>query len=220
MTLPRGQINLYQAEFRPARVALPTRQVLLAAAVFAAGLGLLHAWDRWQFREYQRQAEHITRQAEQMEGQLQQLARDIHAADPRVVAEAEALEARARALQAAQAALAGGVLGSEHGYAPQFLALSRATTPGAWLTRVELDAGGREMSLAGGALDGEAPARLIAALGRQPQFTGLSYAALEVSPAADPAGDAAPRTPAHLEFSLLARLPQAAAGGAPTEGKP
>lgn len=207
----RKQINLYLAEFRPVRIFLPAQSLLLGVAVFAAGLLLLYAWGSWSLRAYRQEADQVTAQAERIEHQLAQAAGQPRQADPQVVTEAEALEARTLALGQAQAAIAGGALGSEVGYAAQFLALSRATVPGAWLTRVEISGNGREMNLAGGALKGEDPARLIAALGSQTLFTGLSYAGLDVRPAEPPPREkgqekAPPAQPSYLEFSLSARL--------------
>lgn len=216
MSPNRKQINLYQAEFRPPRIVLPTRSLLLGVAAFTAGLLGLHAWDSWKLGLYQQEAQRMSERAERVERQLEQAARGGRQADPHVVAEAEALEARVHALQFAQEAMAGGELGSETGYAAQFLALSRATVPGAWLTRIEISNRGRAMNLEGRVLHGEDPARLIAALGRQPLFMGLSYAALNVQPPKDEEtpGDAQAK-PAQargfLEFSLSAHVPGAKA---------
>lgn len=207
MTAARKHINLYQTEFRPVRVPLPTRSLASGVALFALGLVLLHAWDRWQLNAYRQQAERITRQADQIEQQLRVAVQPPQAADPQVITEAQTLEARIRALQIAQGAVGEGTLGSETGYSARFLALSRAAVPGAWLTRVELNDGGRTMNLEGRALKGDAPAQLIAALGRQPLFAGLSYAGLDVHPPTAPDQGAKPAAaPGYLEFTLSARL--------------
>lgn len=211
----RKQINLYQAAFHPPQIILPTQSLLLGVAVFTACLLGLHAWDSWKFSQYRQEANRLTAQAERMVRQLDLTARPGRPADPQVEAEASALEARVRALQLAQEAIASGVLGNTTGYSAQFVGLSKATVPGAWLTRIEVSGQGREMNLAGRALQGEDPARLIAALGRQPLFMGLSYAALEVHPPADVEkpgqadGDSKPaKGMDFLEFSLSARLPE------------
>jgi hypothetical protein len=203
----RKQINLYQAEFRPPQIVLPTRSLLLGVAMFAAGLLLLQAWDSWQFRRYRQEADRMSAAAERIERRLAEVAPVTHPADAKVVAEAEVLEARIRALQLAEDAVASGALGSEAGYAAQFLALSRATVPGAWLTHVAITGNGQVMDLQGRALQGGAPARLIAALGRQPLFRGLSYAALDVHPpeTKEGAGPGPVAPPNFLEFSLSAQ---------------
>ena len=216
----RKQINLYQAAFRPPQTVLPTQSLLLGVAAFAVGLLLLHAWGSWKFSHYRQEADKLTAQAERIEHQLEQIARAGRQADPQVVAEAGILEAQVRALQLAQETVASGALGSETGYSAQFLGLSRATVPGAWLTRIEISGQGREMNLEGRALQGEDPARLIAALSRQPLFMGLSYAALEVHPAeegeksdqADGRGPPAKGTD-FLAFSLSAHLAEGKAPG-------
>jgi hypothetical protein len=210
----RKQINLYQATFRPPQIVLPTQSLLLGVAVFAAGLLLLHAWDSWKFSLYRQDVDRMTAQSERMVQQLEQTARSGPQADPQVETEASALEARVRALQRAQEAIASGALGSASGYSAQFLGLSKATVPGAWLTRIEVSGQGREMNLEGRALQGEDPARLIAALGHQPLFVGLSYAALDVHPPeeekpgqADGNGKTG-KDMDFLEFFLSAHLPE------------
>lgn len=229
--MSRKQINLYQEAFRPARVALPAQSLFLGVAAFALGLVALSAWDAWRVAQLRGETDGVVARADAVARQVERAAQAGAQADPAVVAEAAELEARVRALQAAEAAVASGVLGSETGYSAQFRALARARVPGAWLTGVEIanqganqGAGrGLEMNLRGRALDGEAPARLIAGLRREPLFHGLTYAALTVRPPAAPGQGGAqtgtPGTPAEakdatpprfLEFSLDARLPEAA----------
>ena len=221
----RRYINLYQAEFRPARVVLPTRLLLTGVALFAAGLLALHGHDTYQLRRFQADVAQLTEQAERAEQQLSRIAQTMQPADPRILAEAAELEARIRALQQAEAMVNSGALGGAHGYAGQFVALARAKVHGAWLTGIDLGEQGRAMSLSGLAVQGDAPATLIAALRQQPQFAGLTYAGLEVQPQKAPgeaeagAAASAARKSVALEFSLMARLPEPS-GAAGTGGKP
>lgn len=209
----RKQINLYQAEFRPPQILLPTQSLLLGVVVFTVGLLLLYVWDSWKLVQYRQETQRMEDQANRM-AQLLETAPPDHQVDPRVEAEAIALEGRVRALQLAQEAIASGALGNPAGYSAQFLGLSRTTVPGVWLTRIEVTGQGREINLAGRTLQGEGPARLIAALASQPQFVGLSYAAMDVHPPtegkpgqADGNDEPAKRLD-FLEFSMSARLPE------------
>jgi len=184
---PRKRINLYSAEFRPPQRTLPTASLLLGVGIFTVGLVALYAWDRLSLDKYRQEADRAVQQAATLEAQLSQTVKAAYApADPATLAEAQALEARTRSLQSAEAALADGSLGSSTGYGAHFLAVARATVPGAWLTQITVSGGGKAMTLAGQATAGDAPAKLIAALGRQPLLAGLHFAALEVSPPAPP----------------------------------
>ena len=214
--MSRKQINLYQAEFRPSKPPLPTRMLLVLAGLFAVLLVGAHLWDRTRLQAQRQAADQVTAQAEAAEQQLEAAAKAMRQADPHVLAEAEALEARAAALGQARDAVASGVLGSQAGYARHFQALARTTVPGAWLTRIDLTHSGREMGLAGRALKGDAPTRLIAALTRQPLFMGMNYAGLNVAPPQVKEG--AENNVAYLEFSLQTRVPEgqpATQGGTP-----
>jgi Tfp pilus assembly protein PilN len=235
------QINLYQAEFRPVQVALPTGSLLLGVVVFAVGLLLVHGLDAWQFEKFRTDVDALSRQADQLEQRLARASQSIRQADPHVVAEAAQLETRIRSLEQAHTAINSGAMGSAAGYAAQFSALKLATAPGAWLTHVDISNRGHDMSLTGGALQGDAPANLIAALRRQPLFTGLTYAGLQVNPAKEgneagtsdaQAGSAAsrpalsgaadatgstqpqrpPKSPEYLVFTLTAQLPESTPG--------
>ncbi|MDP2832663.1 MAG: hypothetical protein Q8Q28_05095 [Pseudomonadota bacterium] len=221
-------INLYQAAFRPPRIILPARKLLVAGVLFLCGLLAVAAWDAWRLAQLRREVNQVSESAAHLEAQV---GADVVAnqADPKMQAAAEGLEARLRNLHLAQAALASGALGSTTGYSAQFRALARARVAGAWLTRVEITARGHEMNLRGRALTGEDSARLIASLRREPLFVGLSFASLTLDPPNDktggfealPAGGAPPPAPRFLEFTLSARVPEAATtAAAPTPGLP
>lgn len=230
------QINLYQSEFRPPKVVLPARALVLSGVVFMVGLLALYAWESWQLRQLKQQVAQIVQRADTVTRQVQAYAPGARQADPSVAAEAQKLEARVRALQLAQDAIASGALGAETGYSAQFRALARAVgnPAGAWLTRVTLSDSGHAMDLQGRALTGAAAARLIANLRREPLFVGLSFAGLDVhapksedaaeeSVAAQPIAKSGrslePRTPPRfLEFSLNARLSDSVAGLAQKQG--
>ncbi len=177
------QINLYQAAFRPIRAVLPVRRLLAGSAVFLCSLLLFYAWEAWRLTQLRSEATRLTGQALKLETRAHAGAVPLQA-DPGVLRLAESTEARLRNLQRALDVLASGALGSDVGYSRQFRALARTGVEGAWLTQVEIGAAGHEMNLRGGALSGEASARLIARLRAEPLFVGLSFAALTLgSPA-------------------------------------
>lgn len=200
-------INLYQAEFRPARVVFPARRMLAGLGLLLLGLLSLHGWGVWQNRELAAQVAQVNRQTEAVEARLASLgqARDPTAPDPALTADIQRLEARLTALTRVEQALQSGAVGTPRGWSAQFEALARVSVPGLWLTGVHLEGSAPDMTLRGRSLDGQAPARYIALLRRQPQFVGLEFAALEIAApeakAEQPPGAAAPTVP-HLEFTL------------------
>jgi hypothetical protein len=216
------QINLYQAAFRPPSVVLPANKLLISGGVFIAGLLALYFWNGWQLRQLQQQVTQVVQRAAAVSSQVQASAPGARQADPGVAIEAATLEARINSLQLAQEAIASGELGSETGYAAQFQALARAVgdsaTGGAWLTGATLYDSGRAMDLRGRALSGDAAARLIGNLRREPLFVGMSFAGLQVGPPAQDAeanetnqATAKPAKPPYLVFSLDARPAELAA---------
>ncbi len=225
------RINLYQAEFRPPRIALPARSIGIAGIAFLAGLIALYVWGNWQLAQLKGQVSQIVQRADAVTRQLAASAPENSANLDQTSSEAASLETRARLLQQAEEAISSGALGSETGYTAQFRALSRAlgntASGGAWLTRVTFHTGGHGMDLQGRALTGDAAAHLIGNLRREPLFVGLSFAGLKIGPPATEPGQGEPHpasnvvaAPRFLEFSLHARAQMLdtntrAPGGAP-----
>jgi hypothetical protein len=202
-------LNLYQIAFHPPKVILPARRLLVAAVVFLCGLLALYGVEAWRLGRLRGEVEQLLAQADHLEARAQATSAAT-SADPKVEAEASGLEARLRNLQLAQAALAAGGLGSETGYSAQFVALAHAHVAGAWLTRVEIADRGQSLSLAGRALTGEDAARLIAALRREPQFAGLSFAGMKLAPPLEKPSETEAPPPRYLEFSLDAHAANSA----------
>ena len=203
------QINLYQAEFRPLKVLLPARLLLLSGGVFLAGLLAFSALQNLKLKQKKGEVAQIVQRAEALEKQAQASGAGPNQADPAVITETQNLETRVRALQLAQDAIAGGELGSEAGYSAQFLALSRAVGSlpgrGAWLTGVTVSDRGRGLDLDGRALTGADAARLIASLRREPLFVGLSFASLNVhTPDADSADKS--QTQAQMQMQMQMQM--------------
>lgn len=202
------QINLYHAEFRPLKNPLPARTILIAVALMAAAMLLLYGFDRWQVAERQAGLAAQEQRAGRLEDQVAALSGQVagRRQDPALAAELAGLEGRLQALAEAEAAIRTGALGSPVGYSGHFTALSRVRAADAWLTGVALHGVPVRMDLNGRALSGEAAARYLSALRREPFFTGLSFESLEIAQPAK-AGEAA----AGLEFHLISQVePEAA----------
>lgn len=202
----RKGINLYQAEFRPARQTLSGRLLLAGSAVYFCLFLLLAAWDAWGLFLDRQAVDEAQTQARKIETRLAELQGVTTAAATALAAEAAALEEKGRALQQLHRLLQTGELGSPEGYSGHFVALSQAAVPGIWLTRIEIEAGGRQMGLEGRALRGEQVSRFIAMLGRQPALARMDFALLKLRPP-EATEDAAQR-PSYLEFTLSSRPPE------------
>ena len=204
------QINLYQATFRPAIIALPARKMAFSGAVFSLGMLAMYALNDWQLRQLHQQIAQIEQRADAVARQVQASAPTARQADPAVELEAQSIEASIQTLHRAKEAIASGVVGSETGFAAQFRALALTTHSGAWLTGVAVSDSGRALDLQGRALSGAAAAGLIGNLRRESVFAGLSFSGLKITPpesaAATPENKPTARVPPpFLTFSLVAR---------------
>lgn len=202
------QINLYQAEFHPPRVILPVRHLVPIVVLALAVLVGMVAVANWRLHQVKTELEQIRHQDEEVEQQLAAIGTEKGQADAKLLAQISATEAKVHALSLAQDAIKGGELGSREGYSGQFRALARASVAGIWLTRVEVTDQGHAVDLFGRSLQGEAHARLLNALRREPLFVGLSYERLGVQPGegAMMSQSEQPVAPRFLEFALTTRL--------------
>lgn len=216
------QINLYQAEFRPNQVLLPTTMLLRGLALWVVGLAVVYAYDAWQLNQTHGDLAGVEQRVLRLESQLTEMQSRLagQGADEALVKQAEAVEARLHALSLAHEAIQQGALGSEQGYAEHFRALGRAIVPDVWLTGIRLQGREPALSLDGRTLEGDGPARFVQGLRREPYFRGLNFAALVIErPATQPGPVEAQATPGkdagmprYLEFSLRASLSDTAEG--------
>lgn len=219
-------INLYHAEFRPPRVVLPFALMVRGTVLFLLALVALYGYGRWDAGRQQTINDRLQARVVQLEKRLEADARRTTtiAADPLLAEQVQALERRIQALARVEEVVASGALGTPFGYSRHFRSLAQAIVPGAWLTGIALEGKGNTLSLTGRALRSEDAARYVNQLRQAPQFSGFSFAAMELR-AAEPAqggqdakdAKAGQAVDSSLEFHLMSHLPQpqAAAGGAP-----
>jgi Tfp pilus assembly protein PilN len=101
--------------------------------------------------------------------------------------------------------------GDVGGFTEYLRALARRTTPGVWLTGIEISGKTRELVVTGRALSSELVPAYVRSLSGEPVFAGRSLSALQISAREEPAPEpgspagspAAPRPPSrYLEFTL------------------
>ncbi len=177
----KQQINLYQSSVLEKRVMLsaPTLFGLLAGAVlvlmvvYLAFLGQVNRLndelaqiERHQAQASQRLAEIQQQYPPRQESQLlkQQLAR--------LTAERDARRPLVALLEAG--------LGEAGGFSAQVEGLAIQSLPGVWLRRIEIAAGGGQVTLAGSSLDPELVPRLVGRLAGEPVFSGLEFSRFEL----------------------------------------
>jgi hypothetical protein len=198
-------INLYHAEFRPPKNPLPARYIFAALGAMLLLMGLLHGLARWDLAAGEAQLASLAGRASQMEAQAAGLQSQVaeRRENPALVAEIADFDARTRSLDQIERVITGGELGSTSGFAGHFRALSRVQASGAWLTGATLDGSPVAMSLNGRALAGDAPARYLSALRREPGFAGMTFAGLVIR---EPDRTEAGTGSDSLEFRLVNRL--------------
>lgn len=205
------QINLYQAEFRQERAYFPAAGILRAILFWLLGLAVIYGHGAWQLRGTRGDMAQFERRVQQIEqwAEAQRPPRGDKTVDA-LTRQAEAVEARLRVLNEAIAAVEGGAIGAERGYARYFHAFAETRVADVWLTGFQFGPRGEFLGLSGRALDSEGPARFVQGLRGQPLFQGLPLSSVRIAKG---------EQGRHLDFSLQSQA-GAVAAAAPTGARP
>jgi hypothetical protein len=176
-----AQINLYDPRFLKVEDWLNLRNLVLAAVLMVATLGL------WAFVAQrdaaQQQAALMLANAEldnvrvAVEAATQQAAR---AADPHLVAEVTQAQTTLTHRETIAQLLETGAIGSSAGFSDYLRGFSRQTPNGLWLTGFSLDAGGHAMEIRGSTYDEKLVPDYIRRVGNEAVFRGRIFSALSL----------------------------------------
>ncbi|HTT10656.1 MAG TPA: PilN domain-containing protein [Burkholderiaceae bacterium] len=170
-------INLHATgRRRPAPISRAGVAALTVLALAAAGV--LYGLEARRQVHLRAAAEEAERAASRLEKQL--------AATPSAAKHAQqdlnALEGEVVALEAVALRLSSGALGRTTGFTAPLRALARGSTDGVWLTGIRFDNAGNQIALEGKALDAARVPAFIERLRRAPQFSGSTFATIELKP--------------------------------------
>ena len=185
-------INLLPPRRGTEQDGLTLRNVLVAALVgllAAVGAG---AWVVPQAQRLKREADAL--RAQVAAAQAAQASRAV-ALDTALSQQLNEARARAARMQEASTRLSDLATREAERFSDYFVALSRQTMPGVWLTAFAADAPDRRLVLAGRALSAELVPGYLQRLQREPAFQSRRFASLDMEDKAAPAagGDAAAR---------------------------
>lgn len=176
-------VDLFPPHLRRRAIALGADHMAKAVAGLVLVLALVWAATSWRASRAEVALADLETELESASGGLQELATRYPAieVDSVLVAEADALAQRRRANQQVLELLAREELGNQAGFSPHLDALARHPVEGIWFDTVAIDAGGREISISGSAIEAERVPRLLRALGEKPPFEGRSFRTLRIA---------------------------------------
>ena len=182
----RQQINLYRTEFS-SRVAFPDFNGMLAMVLVALALILLMAgFSYWQTVQIKGQLQRLAVEQSQVEQQLQGLQQKIgRVSSAPLEREIGALREKRDRLMSAQdlfggLASQGKLSGNKQGFSRQMESLAERHIAGIALSRIELQSGGRQVSLAGETQLGELVPKYLAKLDNDAAFSGSSFGQVSI----------------------------------------
>jgi hypothetical protein len=192
----KQRIELYQDRFRAGRRLLPARQIVWTGALCALLLGLIFGWEQVSAAGEARALNALREEAAHAAQRIVQLA-ETHPparADRALQEEVDRRNSEREVRSELLRLLSSQSLGNTQGFSPYLTALARRRVDGVWLSEIRLAEGGRELRLAGAALEPELVPRLLQYLRDEAPFAGTTFRRMRVERAPDDAG--------YVEFRL------------------
>jgi Tfp pilus assembly protein PilN len=214
------QINLYDASLRARRDYAAATVVLLGGAIVA--FGLLIAWIYFyiEIRALSAEAVRVEVLYQEKQDQLRLLQEELSGRqrDKRVETKMAARQYELEARESVLAALGSGQLDAKAVFSSILQALGRQRVEGVWLTHIDLDAGGRSMTLAGKTLDPDILAAYLRRLNGEPALRGTRFSVLDLARDAEEktveaSSPATLQKPPALTFRLAAKRADEAGAG-------
>lgn len=174
------EINLYQPMFRRERKVFTAVTLAQITGVVFLALMAIYAWQEVSTTHLEARLGQLRTQQEQATKRLSALLTERTRVSPalsKAVADARATVARQ---EAALEILSRPSQSNTEGFSRPLKALGRAVIPGLWLTHLELDAGGTEITLGGRMSAAARLPRYLDALGKQAPFARQRFALLHI----------------------------------------
>jgi hypothetical protein len=201
------QINLYNPAFEAQRSLLSFRGVLTGWIIVLVLVATITSFQALRLRSIEQQEAELARQVVAAQAETQRLAKAmaVRSRDPKINEQVARLEAEVRARQEVMDVLGSGGLGDTKGFSDQLTAFARQSFDGVWLTGLDIAAAGREVSVAGRALQAAYVPGYLKRLNGENAMQGHPFSELVIQePVSDPAAKSGVR-PNYVEFRLTTK---------------
>lgn len=199
------QINLFNPVFLKQKKYFSFFAMLQAIALLLIGCMAVVGYAKYRVVHLRQEAEATAAQFKTYEVQLAKAQRDFAPKPPdaKLASEIRRTEDELKALEGVFAVLERGDIGNTQGYSSYFAAFSRQIVDGVWLTGVNLNGAGNDISIEGRALRPDLVPSYMKRLKQEPVMQGKSFGSLEIlgesgEQAAAKGGTAGP----YVEFRL------------------
>lgn len=205
----KQEINFYRGDARARGFALTLRSILWAGFGVLAVLGLVTLFEMLSLQQLREQVSKAREQAQTLETQAQQLQGQIPEPKPDtgLLAQAEQQQRRVDDLKQLLQAVKGDQFFQRGGFSSYFEALARQTRANIWLREIRLQAGGKQIELAGSALNSELIPRMVQSLGLEEAFKRRTFSDLTIHRPSRKQGE--------VHFVLRTEIPEGEKRGQP-----
>ena len=173
----RQQVNLYHPIFRKQEKKFSAAAMLQAGLLVLAGTLLLYGYAGWRTQSLRSQLRNIDAQHATALARLNDISAKlpIRRADPRLEQEVRDVERRIQAVQQIRASTRTDLFQGAPGYSEYLVALARQSTPGLWLTGVDITGSGESLVLAGRTQDPELVPGYLQRLAAERTLAGMQF---------------------------------------------
>lgn len=177
------QINLFNPVFLKQRKIFTARAMGQALAVLVTGIAVLSMYSRSTLAELESQSESSARQLERRQAKLAELTAQFapRTSSAELAAQVTYMEAQVKALKEVSSVLDRGAFGNTHGYTGYFRAFAHQDAPGVWLTGLQIEGAGNDITIDGRALGAELVPSYIRSLSGQRALQGKTFGSLEIT---------------------------------------
>jgi len=176
------QINLYQPMFRRQEKVFSALTMLQTISLFLVVLGIIYFYGQYQLKPLQEQVRKLSRDTASLQAQVSKYRKQAPPANRSKLLgnEIARLQQELDQRRRIRDILAHREIGNSTGFSGYMEALARQHVQGTWLTGVEIDNGGKSLSLHGKTLASELVPRYIQRLGSEQILAGISFNAMDL----------------------------------------
>jgi len=176
------QINLYQPMFRRQEKVFSALTMLQTISLFLVVLGIIYFYGQYQLKPLQEQARKLNRDTASLQAHVNKYRKQVPPANRSKLLENEIarLQQELDQRRRIRDILVHQEIGNSTGFSEYMEALARQHVQGTWLTGVDIDNGGKSLSLHGKTLASELVPRYIQRLGSEQILAGISFNAMDL----------------------------------------
>lgn len=177
------QINLYQPIFREQKKVFSAAAMLQVTGLIVLILLAIYGYNLWQLQPFEQQIAQVNADHQRLSQQIEEMRQKVKANKKSQLLEDELkrVQQELERKRKVMTVISEGRFGNQSGFSDLWAGLARQHVDGLWLTRIQIDNGGKQLLLSGKTVSAELVPVYIQKLSNESAFSGLSFNVLELN---------------------------------------